>query len=317
MAAMIPRLRRALRVLPLLLVLALAGSADPLRVRFVDIGQGDSILVRTPSGKGWLVDGGPRRAEATAGIMEGMEALGLDRLEGIVLSHPHLDHFGGLLRLVETVEVGQVLYGIDIQATTYDRFKQLLAARGIPYRHVPEGAMAWDPELDVEVLHSRGQARLDQAIFSIMGTMEVAQAELGELLTRGCGQGATVFGIDLNDYSVVLRVRLGAFRLLLTGDATETVEQRLVEGGESLEAEVLKVAHHGSRYSSGLEFLEHTGLDQAVIQVATGNSFGHPHREAVRRLQGQGAPIARNDLSGDLDLVAWPDGSFEITPERP
>lgn len=305
------RLPLAPRALLLAALVAAPLPAQDLLLRFVDVGQGDSILVKTPAGRGWLVDGGGQRKANTEAIRADMAALGIARLDGIVISHPHLDHFGGLLRLVEAVEVGQVLYGIDIDATTYNRFKEKLQARGVPYRRATPGALAWDPALDVEVLHARGQAELDVAIAVQAQDFGVSAAEIGEVLIRGCSE-ATPFGIDLNDYSVVVRVGLGDRQVLFTGDATEHVEAWMLEQGKPLEAEVLKVAHHGSQYSSTLGFLEQVDPKLAAIQSGTGNSYGHPHRPTLQKLLHRHVDIHRNDERGGFTVRIQPSGSISV-----
>lgn len=299
------------RALLLAALLAVPLPAQDLVLRFVDVGQGDSILLKTPGGKAWLVDGGGRRKANSQQILQDMSALGVERLEGIVVSHPHLDHFGGLIRLVEAVEVGAVYYGIDIEATTYNRFKEKLQARGIPYRRATPGTMDWDPTLDVEVLHARGQHEIDVAMATRAADHSVSMAEIGEVLIRGCSE-ATPFGIDLNDYSVVLRVGLGERQVLLTGDATEHVEAWMLEAGKNVEAEVLKVAHHGSRYSTILPFLQDVDPEIAAIQSGAGNSYGHPHRPTLRKLLHEGVDIQRNDERGGFTVRIQPSGAVVV-----
>jgi competence protein ComEC len=305
------RVPPAPRALLLAALLAAPLPAQDLVLRFVDVGQGDSILVKTPGGRAWLVDGGGRRKANTQAIQADMAALGIERLDGIVVSHPHLDHFGGLIRLVDAVEVGQVFYGIDIDATTYNRFKERLAARGIPYRRATPGPKPWDPALDVEILHARGQAELDVAIAVQAQDFGVTEAEIGEVLIHGCSE-ATPFGIDLNDFSVVLRVGLADRQVLLTGDATEHVEAWLLEHGKDVEAEILKVAHHGSRYSSTPEFLDEVAPDVAAIQSGAGNSYGHPHRPTLRKLLHREVDIQRNDERGGFTIRIQPSGAVVV-----
>lgn len=312
-APMRTTLRAATRLaLPLLLLSAALAAASDLVVRFVDVGQGDAALIKTPGGRAWLIDGGPRRKAATQAIRTALADLGVSALDGIVVSHPHLDHFGGLLRLIDDVPVGRVLYGIDIDAKTYAAFRAKLAAKGIPYVRAREGALAWDPALQVEVLHARGQATFDQLVFEQMGFFRVDAAKIHQVLTRaGCGVPSPL-GMDLNDFSIVVRVGYGDTEILFTGDATEHVEARLLAGGKSLEAEILKVAHHGSKYSSTLEFLQEVDPEHAVIQCKAGNSYGHPHRPTLRRLLGHGSHIHRNDQSGDVTLTVGPDGTYRF-----
>ncbi len=295
----------------LLAAQSVLANSPALEVRFLDIGQGDSILMKTPSGQGWLMDGGPRRKDVTATIVAAMEDLALEELEGVVISHPHMDHFGGLIRLLDQVKIKAIYYGIDIQATTYSRFREKVHAKGIPYRKAQEGSMNWDPALEVEVLHARRQHELDQQIFKQVQLFGRSEAEIGEVLLHGCSV-ASPFGIDLNDYSVVVRVGYGGTRLLITGDATEHVEDRIMHSGAEYSADILKVAHHGSRYSSQLEFIQGVGPQEAVIQSKAGNSYGHPHRPTLRRLLGQGVEIHRNDESGTVALTIEADGSYQL-----
>lgn len=313
-------LRARSRPLACLLLAALAAAsalAGDLRIRFVDVGQGDAVLIKTPSGKAWLVDGGPKRSAVTTRLEEAMAAEGLTRLDGMLVSHPHLDHFGGMIRLIRKVEVGRFVRNIDIEAVTYSRFVEDLESRGIAHEEVALGEQGWCPALQVDVLAARGQQHFDAALAEAMRFSALSKQALGEILIRGHhghegDRGLGITGLDLNDYSIVVRIRYGAFSILLTGDATEHVEHELVASGKKLSADVLKVAHHGSRYSNTLEWLQAVGPADAVIQCGAGNSYGHPHREAVRRLLGQRVRIHRNDTDGELVLEASSDGTYRI-----
>lgn len=308
-------LRTSFSTLLLLLLSAGLAAAAPFEVLFVSIGQGDSLLVKAPSGQVWLVDGGPKRKEATVSIREGLCRLGAHRLDGILISHPHLDHFGGMIRLLDHVEVGKILYGLDIDATTYTRFKTKAEGKGIPLFPVEKGPLDWGAGLEVEVLHKKEQHQFDLAFESHRALYEADRAAMGEMLIRGCSLGE-LFGIDLNSYSLVLKLRYRGFELLLTGDATHEVEEQLLAEGADLDADVLKVAHHGSKYSSTLEFLDAVSPQDSVIQSGAGNSHGHPHGGALRRLLDQGIQIRRNDLHGDILLEVEADGSFQLSDDR-
>lgn len=112
---------------------------------------------------------------------------------------------------------------------------------------------------------------------------------------------------DLNDYSIVLRVEFGSKSFLFTGDADTKSENEQLEKGLSLKADVLKVGHHGSRTSSAQRYLDAIAPSYAVISLGTGNTYGHPHSEAMTRLLGTGAVIYRTDLNGTIIFTT--DGS--------
>ncbi len=309
------RLCSRLGLLAALLWSPVPGQAAELRVRFVDVGQGDSILVRTPSGKGWLVDGGPRNQAASAAILAALEAEGMDRLDGIVITHPHLDHFGGLFRVLDRIPVGTVVGNVDAPGTTWRKFRETLDQKGIAYRKAKAGAtLSWDPDLSVRVVAARPQEELDRALAEFRAFSDLDLETLGERMVRSCGEPLSGFAgtrVDLNDHSVVLKVSYGDFDLLLTGDATAPLEEEML-AQHDLDVEVLKVAHHGSRWSSTLEFVTESTPADSVIQSGAGNEYGHPHREAVRRLLGAESQVHRNDESGELVLSAGSNGRYRI-----
>lgn len=261
----------AARVIPTL-------GPDRLEAAFLDVGQGDSVLVRLPGGRSMLVDGGGHgEGQETAGWDPGekvlvpyLRRLGLRRIDYLVLTHPHADHVAGLLAVLQQFPVGEVWYsGEPSRLGAYQEFLRSAVAEGISLRPVRRGDRYRLGALDVAVLGPPRQAYTGQRS-------------------------------DENANSVVLRIAYGWSSLLLTGDIEAPVEQDLLRweaGTLGTGVSVLKVGHHGSRYASSPGWLRvlHPGV--AVVSVGA-NSFGHPADETLRRLEGFSNAVARTDWDG-------------------
>jgi competence protein ComEC len=247
--------------------------AARLRVTFVDVGQGDAALLETMDGHAALIDAGP--PEGDEHLRAVLAQRGVRALDWMVLTHPHLDHIGGARNVLGAVRVGRVLdpaYPHPI--ATYDRLLAEIQSRAIPFAPARQGqTLALGAGVAVEVLQPR------------MPFVDRSRSEV-------------------NANSVVLRVTAGAVRVLFTGDAeTETEERLLADNRGQLAADVLKVAHHGSRYASTEPFLSAVGARAAVISCATGNDYGHPHAETLAALSRRGTTVYRTDLNGDVELT--------------
>ncbi len=237
-----------------------------LHVAVLDVGQGDAIGLRTPNGRFFLVDAGDERQRGfDAGetvVAPWLWRERARRIDAAVLTHAHPDHAGGLAFLLRAFRVGEVWEGKAPRTDPgYERLRGVL--RGTEARRlvVARGALAdWD---GVEV------------------------AVLGP--PAGPPPGRT-----RNDDSVVLRLRLGEVRFLLTGD----IEARAEEALGPVRAEVVKVAHHGSRSSSAAGFVAGVGARAAVFSAGARNPFGHPHPEVVERWRRAGAFVLRTDRDG-------------------
>jgi competence protein ComEC len=289
-------LRRAVALLSLLVCAqALAGLPPPaagqLTVYFLDVGQGDAALVVSPTGKTVLVDGGPPDA--------GMLSRKLTRLLGapldlVVLSHPHLDHLGGLPAVLESPGARRYMDpGFDHPTAAYRDLLRQVGAKEIPFLE-PEPGPGGAP----------------------------FQLELGGGVTltvlwprRPAEPFLTGTRSDANSNSIVFRLDHAKTSFLFTGDAEADTESRLLRSGQKLSATVLKAPHHGSRHSSGERFLERVSPKAVVVSSGRQNEYGHPHEHALGRYQAAGAAVYRTDAQGDL--VAVSDGvTVTIRPAR-
>jgi competence protein ComEC len=244
-----------------------------LRVTFVDVGQGDAALLETMDGHAGLIDAGP--PEGDEHLRAVLAQKGIRALDWMVLTHPHLDHIGGARNVLGVVRVGRVLdpaYPHPI--ATYDRLLAEIQARAIPFAPARQGqTLALGAGVSVEVLQPR------------LPFIDRSRSEV-------------------NANSVVTRVTAGAVRVLFTGDAeSETEERLLADNRAQIPADVLKVAHHGSRYASTEPFLAAVGARAAVISCAAGNDYGHPHAETLAALARRGTTVYRTDLHGDVELT--------------
>jgi competence protein ComEC len=253
-----------------------------LVVAMLDVGQGDAIFVQTPDRFRMLVDAGPGptdRDPTNAGrdkIVPFLERHGIGRLDAFVMSHAHADHIGGLAYLLQSVAIDRVYDpGFVFSSPVYEHVLQLVENSG---------------------------GRVDYRIPGPGETLPLGNAVLGQVLAppRPHIQGTRS---DCNSNSLVLRLAYGEVTMLFMGDAEEETEEMLAQYGSGLRSTILKVAHHGSRYSSSEFFLQLVQPRHAFISAGRGNVFGHPHQEALERLAKVGARIHRTDEGGDILLV--------------
>lgn len=247
-----------------------AGRPAELWVEFIDVGQGAAVLIGTPEGRFILVDGGEREAGERV-LLPYLNRLGVKQLDLVVATHPHSDHIGGLLPVLERLPVGRVLADGQVHTSfTYESFLRLIDQKGIPFELARAGQ-----RLEV------GSARL----------LVLHPAE--PLLASG-----------LNSNSVVLRVEYGQVAFLLTGDLDSPGEAAVLRR-KIAPATVLQVAHHGSSDSTSSAWLTAVQPAIAVIQSGSGNTYGHPHQETLQRLADRApqARVYRTDRYGTVTLV--------------
>lgn len=249
-------------------VLPVLDPGGQVEVHFIDVGQGDAILV-TAGGRAALIDGG--EAVAGPGLVAYLREQGIEHVDALIATHPHADHIGGFLTVLEELSVGEVYDTGQVHPTgTYERFLLLVKEKNLAYRMARAGMkIPLTPGLDLELL---------------------APPETPIINTTS----------DINNNSAVVRLQVGPVAFLFTGDIETEAEEMLVRLYPDLDVTVLKVAHHGSRSSSSEVFLETVKPAVAVISVGAGNPYGHPHQAVLERLARYTTRIYRTDRDGTI-----------------
>ncbi len=258
-------------------------ASHDLRVIFMDVGQGDAILLVTPQQHYVLVDGGP---DATILSRLGKELpFNTHRLSLVVASHNHADHITGLNAVLDRYDADKIWISGAIHTTNeYLKLLDHIHSKQIPTEVVWKGT-----QTDIDGVH------LD--VLFPLSSMEGTRPE------------------DQHDATIVIRATYGSQHFLFTGDLNEGHEQQIVDSGQVVQAEVVKVPHHGSGTGLLPAFLAAVGPQQAVIQVGTPNSYGHPAVSTLRALQAQGSTVWRNDVNGTIRMNT--DGTVvRVTADR-
>ncbi|PJI10287.1 MULTISPECIES: ComEC/Rec2 family competence protein [Clostridium] len=252
--------------------------AGSLKVRYIDVGQGDSELIQS-NGQNMLIDTGTN--ESKTSLVNYLKSQNVKRIDYLVLTHPHEDHIGGADAVIKDFDIGTI-YMPDV-ATNTRTFKDVLSEMK------NKGLKANKPEPGTNF--KVGDARCD-----IYGPVNTNKE-------------------DLNTYSIVIKLTFGKTKFMFTGDSQNSNEAAMIAKGYDLSADVLKVGHHGSRTSTSDEFLNKVNPKYAVISCGKNNDYGHPHTETMQRLQNKGIKLYRTDEEGTV--VCTSDGnsiSFGCNP---
>jgi len=255
-----------------------APATGTLTVTFIDVGQGDSILIQTADGHAALIDGG----NPGSGVLAKLRQAGVQKLDLVVVSHPHSDHIGGLPEVIKGIPVAQVVASGQPHTTPdYERLLDAIAGAKAQYTEVKRG----------------DKLALGGIAFDVLSPER----------TQPTG--------DLNHNSVVLRLTYGRSVFQFEGDADAAAESSMRAAGLLGIVTVLKVGHHGSRTASSPAFLAAVQPVIAVYSAGAGNDYGHPHQQTIQALQAVGAQIYGTDRNGSVTVTS--DGStYRVSTEK-
>lgn len=240
-------------------------SSD-LKVSYLDVGQADSILIEN-NGEYMLIDAGNN--EDGELLVKYFNDIEIDSFKYVVGTHPHEDHIGGLDDIINNFNIDTIY--IPDAITTTKTFMDVLDAidnKNMTYKVPKIEEEFYLGEAKIKVLYTGTDTR------------------------------------DLNNTSIVLRLNFGKNSFLFTGDATDKTEQIILDLGLEVKADVLKVGHHGSKYSTIDEFLDKVNPKYAIISVGTGNSYKHPEKITLDKLKIRNIEIHRTDLEGTIVIAS-------------
>ena len=266
---------------------ALQEKGRLLEVITLDVGQGDAAIVRLPDRRTILIDGGiqhtyfdvkrQKQIDYDAGeriIEPYLDANSIRQLDMVVLTHPDLDHGGGLGHILQNYRVKHLLGISDttLDSQTHQRLRSIAKARDIPYSFRYKSEIDMTSDVRLNLLHP-----IDEASTNLMDD-------------------------NKNDDSLVLKLSYGEVDILFTGDIETNAENRLITSGQDLRSEVLKVPHHGSRSSSSARFLDKVQPRYAIFSLGKNNRYQLPHAEVVARYQERDCVQLRTDQLGAIIL---------------
>jgi competence protein ComEC len=253
-----------------------------LTVYFLDVGQGDSEFITSPSGYTMLIDAGPTGSGKV--IENDLNALGENKqIDYIVATHPHEDHIGGMSTILNDYTIGTFLdSGYPHTTVTYTNILKTIGKKGI--------------------------------VFTTPHSKDIIDFDPGVKTTVMSPEEGKKYG-EINDYSIVIKMVYHNVSFLFMGDAQEDVENTILLKGYDVHSTVLKVGHHGSDTSSGIAFLQSVHPKVSVIEVGTDNNYGHPKQTTLGKLALVGSDVYRTDRDGIITITTNGD-SYAVTTSK-
>lgn len=252
--------------------------SDNLTVRFLDVGQADSILV-TCGSSSMLIDGGN---VADGDFVADWVTSSTEKLDYVVNTHPHEDHCGGLADVVESVEVENAVISPETaDSKCYNNFISELKEKNV-------NTFTAEPGMEFSV---------GEAVCTVIGPVDSSSS-------------------DLNNASVIIRMEYAGKVFLFMGDAESEEERSVIQAGYDVSCDVLKAGHHGSSTSSSYIFLREAMPDCVVVSVGANNSYGHPDKNTLSRFEDAGAAVYRTDINGTVAVTVEKDGSIKYNAEK-
>lgn len=261
-----------------------------LKIYFVDVAQGDCTFIITPYGKRILIDGGEGNSDkydyGEKVVFPYLLDRGIKRIDYIIVSHADSDHIGGLIYVLENMNVENILIGV--QSKTSNQLEKLIE-------------VANNKNIKIEILEKDDIKDIDKSV-----KLEVLWPDKSNLIPEN----------TLNNNSLVFKLKYNNFSILFTGDIEEIAEKELVNlyknNLSKLNSTIIKIAHHGSKSSSTENFINNVNPKIALIGVGKKNSFGHPNNEVIKRLEKSNIKIYRTDQMGEISIIINRKGIINI-----
>lgn len=244
-------------------------SGQNMAVHFIDVGQGDSILIQFPNQQNMLIDAGDNDKGKV--VVDYLIDQGVSKIHYLIATHPHADHIGGMDDVIDQFEIGDI--------------------------YMPKIAHTTKTYMDLLEAIERKNLRIRAAHAGTTITIDDVRAEI-------LAPDIHLDSDNLNDYSVVLKLTYGKTKFLLQGDAEEKTEESILESGIDIRSDVIKLGHHGSSTSSTPSYIEAVDPDYAIVMVGEGNKYGHPHKEVVALMDEKGINIYRTDRDGTIVIIS-------------
>lgn len=244
-----------------------ATTGDGIKIHFIDVDQGDSILIQSGE-ETLLIDAGENNMGDR--VVSYLNSLGISTLNYVIGTHPHSDHIGGLDVVINEFQVEKVILpAVGHSTKTYEDVLTAISKKGLKITK------------------------------PVVGT----EYHVGDATFQIIAPNSKEYN-DLNDYSVGIRLVFGDTSYVFAGDADAISEEEMCNNGLDISADVLKLNHHGSSYSNNKDFIDAVSPTYAVISVGAGNSYGHPHKEVLEDMQQRGIKVYRTDYLGTIVITS-------------
>ncbi|ASK61064.1 competence protein [Virgibacillus phasianinus] len=243
-----------------------AEQQQNMEVHFIDVGQGDCILIQTPENKTILIDGGTPNSGGE--IVDFLEQQQIQTINLLIVTHPDIDHIGGLTKVMKSTKIDQILDSGKLYTTnTYRKYINQIAKQNIP----------------VEIAKKDQLIKLDPALkIRVLNTYEPFRTN--------------------NESSIALKVTYKEMDFLFMGDIRKEQEKEIIKSG-GLQSEIIKIAHHGSRTSSSLDFLKKANPEIAILTYSKQNDYGHPVEDVIENLYKVNALIFSTAVYGNITVT--------------
>mgnify|MGYP001235059326 CR=1 FL=1 len=241
-----------------------AQNQNIMRVHYIDVGQGDSILIQV-NNKNLLIDAGPN--DSTDNLISYLKKQNISKLDYVVATHPHEDHIGGMAAVIKKFQIGEFYAPKIISSTkTFESMTNALKSKNLKINSAREGV-----------------------------TIDLGKNTKCVMLAPNSENYD-----NINNYSAVIKITYGNSRFLFDGDAEKLSENEIINKNLDLSSDILKVGHHGSTSSSSPAFLDKVSPKVAIISCGKGNNYGHPHKATLTALNKRKIQIYRTDIDGTI-----------------